>query len=84
MMFDTCERCGGEGVTGPGELYEEDPLWYDSDDYENCHECGGAGGWHLCLSTPEFCEAHPIVGREGITRHTPEWFVVERRPKIIF
>lgn len=48
MARQSCGRCGGEGITAPGELYEEDPLWYDPDDYENCHECDGHGGWLWC------------------------------------
>lgn len=79
LVWESCERCGGEGITGPGELYEEDPLWYDPDDYEACHECGGEGSWPHCISSPEWCEANPIVGREGIARNTPEWFVCERQ-----
>lgn len=44
----TCNRCGGEGETEAGELYEEDPLWYDPDDTAPCHECGGAGVFIWC------------------------------------
>lgn len=82
MTSESCGACGGEGITGPGELYEEDPLWYDEDDYKPCHQCGGEGSWMLCISTPEWCEDNPIAGRESIPRHTPEWFVVERSPKL--
>lgn len=79
MIGESCGRCGGDGVTAPGELHEQDPLWYDPDDYENCHECDGEGGWLQCCSSPEYCKAHPIPGREGIARHMREWFVVERK-----
>lgn len=31
-----------------------------------CDWCGGSGGaWH-CVSSPEWCEAHPMAGRENI------------------
>lgn len=31
-----------------------------------CRECHGrSGSWH-CISTPEYCEAHPLEGRESI------------------
>lgn len=81
MDFAECSACGGEGVTAPGELYEQDPLWYDEDDFQKCSACDGMGGDWYCISSPEWCEAHPIAGREGTMRHTPEWFVVEQTPK---
>ena len=65
-----CEHCGGEGETAPGELHEEDPLWYDEDDSEPCHQCGGAGGWRFCLSPQEWCEANPMKGQENTKRGT--------------
>lgn len=71
-----CEACGGEGITGPGELYEQDPLWYDPDDYENCHQCGGQASFPRCLSSLAWCQANPIQGREAIAISTPEWFIV--------
>ena len=43
VEWEQCGACGGEGTTGPGELYEEDPLWYDMDDYEPCHQCNVSG-----------------------------------------
>lgn len=79
MDSELCGSCGGDGITGPGELYEEDPLWYDPDDYENCHQCGGQGAWMLCISSPKYCQTHPLPGRGKIQRHTPEWFTFEKR-----
>lgn len=73
-----CEACGGEGITGPGELYEEDPLWYDKDDYEACHQCGGKASWPQCISGSEWCNANPLEGRQAVERSTPEWFVISR------
>lgn len=49
LEFVDCSECGGEGSTLPGGLYEQDPLWYDFEDTEPCHMCGGRGGWMLCL-----------------------------------
>lgn len=43
-----CWQCGGEGHTEPGELYEDDPLWYSPGDTEPCHICAGNGGWNVC------------------------------------
>lgn len=79
LYWDLCEVCMGDGITDHGQLYEEDPLWYDQDDYEPCHQCGGEASWPICLSSPEWCNANPLKGREAIKRNTPEWFVVEYR-----
>jgi hypothetical protein len=56
-----CSNCGGEGTV------EID----DADDFERpvmrqCGACRGEGGsWH-CLSTPAWCQEHPMPGRESI------------------
>ena len=63
-FFETCEWCGGDG-------------WVDSDDWEDfpdegggpmrpCPECQDGGGWWCCVSSRDWCEAHPLSGREGI------------------
>lgn len=75
---ESCGACGGEGVTGHGELHEQDPLWYDADDYEPCHQCSGEGSWMFCLSNIEWCEANPIKGRENVPRGKIEWFTFEQ------
>lgn len=43
-----CWKCGGEGGTEPGELYELDPLWYLPGDTETCDICSGRGSWPAC------------------------------------
>jgi hypothetical protein len=43
-----CWNCGGEGGFDGEDLMEEDPLWYDPDEYEVCGECLGQGGWDYC------------------------------------
>lgn len=78
MLSESCGACGGDGITGPGELYEQDPLWYSPDDYERCHQCEGEGAWMLCGSSPDYCLLHPIAGRIEIERHTPEWFTFDK------
>ena len=45
MIWETCHDCGGDGYR---ELYEEDPLWYDIDDIEDCDTCNGKGGFWIC------------------------------------
>lgn len=55
-----CWQCGGAGQTEPGELYEEDPMWYGPEDVEQCHECDGAGGWWQCPNAGQ--PGHGSVG----------------------
>jgi hypothetical protein len=74
LSWETCSSCGGEGITGAGELHEMDPLWYDQDDYEVCHECDGESSFPFCLSSGEWCNANPMEGRQDISSGTPEWF----------
>lgn len=76
MDYLDCHQCGGEGVDGHdcGEdccccLYPEDNM--------TCDICDGEGGWHRCLSSPEWCETHPLPGREDVPRGRIEWFTVE-------
>ena len=76
---EVCSWCGGDGETQPGELYEEDPLWYDEDDTEPCHQCGGEGGWARCISAPEWCDTHPMPGRERVESGEVEWFPIGRQ-----
>ena len=42
-----CFQCGGEGCF---DGYEDDPLWYNPGDVENCDECRGSGYLHWCRS----------------------------------
>lgn len=48
LFVEDCGSCGGEGMTEPGELHEEDPLWYDEDAVEVCHACNGRGWFREC------------------------------------
>lgn len=41
-----------------------------------CQICDGDGGWNVCLSSPEWCEANPLAGRESVQRGAIEWFTV--------
>ena len=82
VQWEQCGACGGEGITGPGELYEQDPLWYDMDDYEPCHQCNGDASWGICLSSPEWCEAHPLPGREDVKRGTIEWYALSPNAEV--
>lgn len=78
LDWHQCDVCEGGGITGPGELYEQAPLWYDPEDFDLCHHCHGESSWPYCLSSREWCNANPIKGREEIKSGTPEWFAIKR------
>jgi hypothetical protein len=67
--WDDCYGCGGEGAY----LCDDDEC---PDDWDWCPECRGKGGWWNCLSSREWCEAHPRAGREDVSRGAVEWFDV--------
>lgn len=79
LTFEACEYCAGQGCTDPGELYEQDPLWYDEGDVEACGMCFGAASFPQCLSSPEWCGANPLPGQEDMGRGQVEWFTFEPR-----
>lgn len=70
--FFECDDCGGEGETAPGALYEMDPLWYDEDATEPCSLCHGRRGWWRCCNSGDWCDAHPLPGRESVASNTLE------------
>lgn len=58
---DSCPRCGHYPTRyrhccelgcddGFIDLYDEDPLWYDPDDFEVCEACNGTGVQRWCPS----------------------------------
>lgn len=60
-----CYNCGGEGYSHH-DCGEDCCCCLHPEDNVVCDICEGAGGWLCCVSTPEYCEAHPISGREHI------------------
>lgn len=42
-----------------------------------CQHCNGEAVWHECVSSPEWCEANPLPGREGVRRGVLEWYTAE-------
>ncbi len=81
-----CARCGGschwvdcyQCDDGYEDRYDEDPLWYGHELYV-CDHCQGHGGWNVCGNTPEWCNANPMPGREGVERGFLEWFTYSER-----
>ena len=68
VWFD-CDNCGGVGAYDTNYVDDE---W--DDPYQRCPDCSGNGGWNLCASSAEYCNAHPIAGREDVPRGKIEWF----------
>ena len=78
-----CARCGSscewvdcwngceEGYLNNHDL---DPLWYHDEYDQPCDVCECRGGWHVCISGDEWCQAHPLTGREAVNRGEIEWF----------
>lgn len=64
-----CESCGGEGDFNDDE--------YDGEGFTTCETCNGAGGWWICLSSEEFCNANPAPGRLLFVRGAIEWFTFD-------
>ncbi len=56
-----CSQCGGEGFTEDEDDWDSDPNALC-----RCDICSGEGGWSRCCSSREWCEAHPMPGREMI------------------
>jgi len=73
--YDQCARCGSSMSV---EDCEWCPAtgWYNDVYDPSCHVCHGSGIGRWCLSSPEWCEANPLPGRENTERHTVEWIDV--------
>lgn len=63
-----CDRCHGEG------WYEGDRFGWDEGEFITCEECHGRGFFQVCGNDYEWCEAHPMSGRENMKRGLIEWF----------
>lgn len=71
MSFEDCDNCAGEG------WIEDDDWQADEGDGWDCDWCRGAGGHWVCLSSAEWCEAHPGQDRADVKRGTVEWFTFD-------
>ena len=75
VSFEACEYCGGEGVDGH-ECGEDTCSCFEPEDNMACGVCEGAAAFVVCLSSPVWCQAHPLPGREQAVSGTPEWFCI--------
>ncbi len=78
ILFKICPNCGGEGFAGH-DCGEDCCCCADPEDNVVCDICHGTGSSPVCISSPEWCEAHPLPGRENIARSAPERFTIPTR-----
>jgi hypothetical protein len=77
ITFEACPNCGGDGYSGH-DCGEDSCCCLDPyEDNVPCDICKGDGTIPHCLSSPEWCEANPLAGRETTERHTVESFSVK-------
>jgi hypothetical protein len=74
LDFEDCEYCGGSGYTNH-DCGEDCCICLDPEDNVPCDCCGGRGTYPRCVSSKEWCQAHPLPGRENMASDTPEWFL---------
>ena len=69
----TCMQCCGDGYSGH-DCGDDCCCCLEPDDDVLCGLCDGRGYWNRCLSSPEWCNANPLPGRESVQRGSIEWF----------
>jgi hypothetical protein len=70
IEFVECRKCD-DGFVGH-DCGEDYCCCADPEDNVVCGICHGTGSFPRCLSSLEWCEAHPLPGREKVRRSTPE------------
>ena len=69
--FVDCGNCGGDdealGSDCIDDLCHGGECIHGDSGFIRCGWCHGAGGWWHCISSPEWCKANPMPGREHIT-----------------
>jgi hypothetical protein len=74
--LDQCARCGSSLYWEDCPTCEACGRGYADDPDPTCSTCAGSGRTSFCLSGYEWCQAHPLPGRESVACHTAEWFEV--------
>jgi hypothetical protein len=74
MDYERCCECDGDGLVEKDFGDDVVPDYH----LRPCEVCDGLGGWYRCMSSPEWCQANPLPGREKVPRGTIEWFTVPR------
>jgi hypothetical protein len=83
-----CARCGSsvdtercneceDGLDGH-DCGEDCCACLHPEDNVPCQYCDGSGVFHCCMSSPEFCRANPLPGREDVEPGRIEWFTIDR------
>ena len=78
--WEDCWQCGGEGTLGSAcidDLCYGGECIHGDDDQIPCDICHGHGGWNVCVSGAEWCNAHPLPGREETKHGAIEWFTFD-------
>lgn len=82
-----CARCGSDVFWVRCDECEDGFSHHDCGDDScccvlpianmKCDTCQGEAGWFVCMSKLEWCDLHPLPGREKFKRGEIEWFEVE-------
>jgi hypothetical protein len=75
-IWTDCEYCCGEGFTDH-DCGEDCCVCQHPENNVRCDICRGDGGWLMCASDKEWCDAHPLDGRAHIGRGTFEFFRID-------
>lgn len=74
LEFRECGNCD-DGYVGH-DCGEDCCCCADPEDNVACEICHGNGTIAHCLSSPEWCEAHPLPGQEKTKRSTVVSFTI--------
>ena len=85
VEFDCqCARCGSSATSERCDMCEDGLCGHDCGEdcccclnpeaNVLCDYCGGTGIFHFCCSSPEWCNANPLPGREDMPRGAIEWY----------
>jgi hypothetical protein len=79
LGFEDCSQCDGDGFIGH-DCGEDSCFCRLPQDNIPCNWCAGTGGYGVCISGEDWCQAHPMSGREETKRGTVEWFTFDTEP----